>query len=1471
MSLGWRAKWLRLAAVLILVLGAQAALSGRALAAEGAPQAEKPQGGLVQALEDISSSIDVSGNIIWTASYAWGDPEGLKGTSYVLDDVVLKQQLRLVLSGELAEGVLLSAVLSNYDDDDVHIVEVSLERDGLKGRFGDFRLTSTNPYVVYNTSLRGLELYLTRKGLSGGVVFARVQGIPATKVFKAGLASELITYVDGGPYSPEPNSGGLTASSEGLFYYAAMGEFDDDLMSCAVRYGDPSDGSATRTLGELFDAYELGYLYKESDADDGVLQRDGFRELAAGSFVHVVPPAELGHGYVILRSHPYLILRNQIKALIAEYNQAHGLSGADAERYPFVEGSDTESQFLSELYEDHTWLIAIGVDGEPDAGVLDAGLASYRSSPGWPERRFYDLGRTDAEFGTVEVQLAQGHTYTSADLVAGLSYTVFHQEGLIELRYENGIGGGTSGDDPDALFSVYDLVRVSYKYRITGQVYALGISVAQGSEKVYVNDRLLERDKDYTIDYQAGIISLLCDVQPEDTVKIDYEYYRGGLGVFTEYQTNFYGGSLAWDPSGPLSLRLDVLRSQDVGEGLVESERARTMPNTHTVVGLSGKYDGKAVMAGFDLAYSHDVFPHDDNGRVHQPNEVTDILADRDSAGVEYVIFAHRNGLTAYNGTLFRSYGVGQGLAGWTVYDIASSDGGTDGYWYFATESGLTRLSKYHGAAGPFDWAANWERYYTSSGLPASQVLSVLVTPGGFSPVTTATGNVVWAGTTGGLAWAAEDGLESGGIVWTVADKSTNPEMIDEVVRALCQDPVTGDIYVGTENGLMVFDGFSFTTLIEGTAVNDIAVTSVPVPSASALVVFVATDEGIRYFEAGAQSPNDVRAFEDGPAGSPVTSLVHITDVSGVSGGSLWFGTLRGAYVSAIMPGEGQDPIALGVPQPVSGTEEWAVTAVRRQVHPDGAPAEASVWMGSAGKDIGGDVALMLWRMDPGGGSAESWDSEASGIDGEDQHRYQDIAEDGHTAVGYAGTVSGRYSAGSATVSASYQRIEPGFLPIGRRSRQDLEVWSVDGSYKVASYLTFSAGHSVRTSAQVLSPSSSGYPTTTATDRAVLDLSYLLDVGLEYSLQRTEDHEQWEGYDKERRAYVVSAEKTLFGDSLRLSASYENVDYSDLVREANSYAAHNVVATASYRFGRELFLDMNYRRPLKVAGVGPGQQETGLSDLTWSVKWYHGFSTGRLSASYTDFSRTRIPSGDEQGSASASVYFDAKSGSLAGARVTPRAGLRWSTTAPAVGSAYTTISGDGSVTVSGDEWWGRLRAEASKREYPGLDKSTLQRAVSGSFSYTALDRITPSLDFGWTVSDVDRPDLGRKTTETARAGLTLKLDLLDNFGLVLRAGWKSAEEATKLETVLSAGASASYAVSSRCTLSLGGGWDRTTRRTGGEDGTSESVLRLSTGFRWAVNSTWSLTADAGLIHGVPANPLEEYTTYTLTLGVRADL
>lgn len=1459
------------AAVLIFALAAQAALPGTTLAAQGAPEAGKSQGGIMQTLGDISSSIDVSGNIIWTASYAWGDPEGLKGTSYVLDDVVLKQQLRLVLSGELAEGLLLSAVLSNYEDDDVHIVEVTLKRDDIKGRFGDFRLTSTNPYVVYNTSLRGLELYITRKNLTGGVILARVQGIPATKVFKAGLASEVVRYIEGGPYSPEPDSGGLVASTEGLFYYPATGEFDDDLMSCAVRYGDPPDGSAARTLEELFNAYELGYLYKESDTDDGVLQQDGFRELKGESFVHVIPPGEPGHGYVILRSHPYLILRNQIKALIAEYNEARGLSGADAKRYPFVEGSDAEAQFLAELYEDHTRLIAIGVDGELDTGVLDADLSSYESSPGWSERRFYDLGRKEAEFGTVEVELAQGHTYTSADLVPGLTYTVFHQEGLIEVRYENGIDEGVSGEDPDALFSVYDLMRVRYKYRVTGQVYALGISVAQGSEKVYLNDRLLERGKDYTIDYQAGIVSLLCDVQPEDTIRIDYEYYRGGLGVFTEYQTNFYGGSLTWDPEGPLSLRLDVLRSQDVGEGLVEPERAKTMPNTHTVVGLSGKYDGKAVIASFDLAYSHDVFPYDDNSRVHQPNEVTDILADRDSAGVEYVLFAHRNGITAYDGSVFRSYGVGQGLAGWTVYDIASSDGGTDGYWYFATESGLTRLSKYHGAGGPFDWAANWERYYTSSGLPSSQVLSVLVTPGGFSPAVTTAGNVVWAGTAEGLAWVAEDDLGSDGTVWTVADKSTNPEMIGEMVRALCQDPVTGDIYVGTEDGLMVFDGFGFASLIEGTAINDIAITPGPVPGGSAPVVFVATDDGIRYFEAGAQSPSDVRAFEDGPAGLPILSLAYVDGGSGLGSGSLWFGTARGAYVSAVLPGEGGGPIVLGAPEAVSGTEEWAVTAVRRQVPPVGSPGETSVWMGSAGKEAGGDMTVMLWRMDPSGGPAASWDSAASGIDGEDLHRYRDIAADDHTAVGYAGTVSGRYTAGPATISASFQRIEPGFLPIGRRSRQDLEVWSVDGSYQATRNLTFSAGHSVRTSAQVLSPSSSGYPTTTATDRAAVDLSYPLDLGLEYSVQRTEDHEGWEGFDKERRTYVISAGKTLFGDSLRLSASYENVDYSDLVREANSYLAHNVTAAASYRFGRELFLDVSYRRPLKIVGQGSGQQQTGLSDLMWSVKWYHGFSMGRLSAAYTDYSRTRIPSGDEQGSATASVYFDAKAGSLAGVKVTPRAGLRWSATAPAVGSGYTTISGDGSLTVSGDGWWGRLRAEASKREYPELDKTTVDRTVSGSFSYTALGWVTPTLDFGWTASDVDRPDLGRKTTETARAGLALKLDLVDNLGLVLKAGWKTVEEPAKLETALTAGASASYAVSSRCTLSLGGEWNQTTRRIGDENGISESVLRLNTGLRWAVNATWSLTADAGLIHGEPADPFDEYTTYTLAVGVRADL
>ncbi|MBN1233690.1 MAG: hypothetical protein JXA60_10095 [Candidatus Coatesbacteria bacterium] len=84
----------------------------------------------------------------------------------------------------------------------------------------------------------------------------------------------------------------------------------------------------------------------------------------------------------------------------------------------------------------------------------------------------------------------------------------------------------------------------------SSSTYSLGqTSILEGSELVYVNDTLLKKDKDYSINYAAGIVTIFKPPGPNDKVKILFEFAtflaqssKTLLGFRTIY--NFFDESL---------------------------------------------------------------------------------------------------------------------------------------------------------------------------------------------------------------------------------------------------------------------------------------------------------------------------------------------------------------------------------------------------------------------------------------------------------------------------------------------------------------------------------------------------------------------------------------------------------------------------------------------------------------------------------------------------------------------------------------------------------------------------------------------------------------------------------------------------------------------------------------------------------------------------------------------------------------
>ncbi|MFQ5794958.1 MAG: two-component regulator propeller domain-containing protein [Candidatus Bipolaricaulia bacterium] len=922
--------------------------------------------------DDGSSNLKILGTKTWTLKYAWGDQEGIPGQDYARNQLLLDQSLGVDISGEIATGLSISAHLDDFSDENLQLITITLDTDNWKGRFGDFTFRPNNRYTVYNKSLKGAELTGALSEFSATGVISRIQGTSASKEFSGNSSSDITAFEPDASYSPRRDENDqLVADIEGLEFYGPLDDrFDSDFMEVRLRY--QTAGGASRSLKDLLMNYGLDYLYRESDTDDGVLAEGDTQEISSGVYVAITTLGE--EHYLLLKREALDLLRDQIQDFIREYNEKNELEGDAQKQYPWNEGTDPELLFLEELRDEHVQIEA-GSPPENTEALVATPLNSYS------RRRFYDLGHQEIELDTVtiEVKLTSSDSYQPIEQVRpDLDPFIFDEEGILEL-----LSGG--------LYAI----RTSYNYTISENVYVLGLSIVQGSEKVYLNDELLERDIDYTIDYEFGIVILFREVTIDDVLRIDYETFRGGLGGFTEYKSNFYGVSFGYQPTDRLSFNVDLLQLKDSPTPTVDPERATTMPNTHTVTGFTARYTGDAFDLNLELAYNHDEFPFDNNSKANQFNQIHDIFADPDPG--QTVFFAHRNGLTVYQTPSWTSYDVSDGLSGRTVYDI---DFDPD-RWFFATESGLTTLER---ELDPFPVVENWKRFHTSDGLPSSTIYTVFVDDDQ---------GELWVGTDAGFGKISLDILKDEGQTneWTIYDTEEYPEMLSDVILMI--EEYDNKMYLGTDAGLMSLDPpqTKFET-VSDEPVHDMAI-------GDDGNLYVATDSGVGFVDAtGWNSPTD---------GRPAYSVAY-------ENGRLWVGRDDGLY---------RNSVRLDL---ISGAADPKITALAA----DG----TTLWIGSEADSA---YELSIWRVETGLLDKE-YPDEDTGIAGEDQFRYQD-PDASIIDQGWAGRVDLDYRFDRGEVRASFERIEPSFTAIGWLNRLDQQRLSLAADYDITPKLSISASH----------------------------------------------------------------------------------------------------------------------------------------------------------------------------------------------------------------------------------------------------------------------------------------------------------------------------------------------------------------------------------------------------------------------------
>ncbi len=670
--------------------------------------------------------VELDGRKTWTVRYGVGDSLALAGASIGAGQLTLDQTMTVDFT---ASALSLFRVEGHFNDQEpasFQSLSLYADTENLHAVAGDFTAPDMAGFFAGSLTMKGARVDATWGDGSITGIASILSGTRDSRSFvgETAFGERLLA-------SPESSDGDTYLSSlEGLGHFELSELFVDDFTE--VRLGfDASSG-----LASVLDRYGVSELGAALPASSG-------RELKAAEFVVVGEDAQS----LLLEIEPSGLVREGIRDAIRKYNETDPETSLS---YPFVVGSDVESEFLGAL--------------KPSAVVSVGGEAHRLSDLGW--RRFYSLGQTKVEASSISAAVsADGHGFVAVTdpSLSGYSVTSFPTQGILEVAF------------PESFFvDVTAKLRVSFSYAVTGRTYALGASVIPGSERVTMAGRTLTRDEEYVIDYEFGLLSLLIEIGPSDPLAVEFERYSvSGSGAYTR---GFVGATTGTSLSDALSIDVYALRGADQQGSVDHPERVKIMPNVQTVVGVHGTVALPEFGGDFDIGYANDVFPYDDNARDRVANRIRAIAA---SADVAFV--GSNAGFAARIDGTWRTYDTPDGLSGREVRAIALDESSA----YFGTEGGLTVVEL--GGVSPLDKVANWSRYGKDDGLANVSVRALLLV-----------GDTLWIGTDGGIFRVAVDELANPD-AW-----SENEDPLLDEVRVLCLHE--GSLYAGTTEGLARVD-----------------------------------------------------------------------------------------------------------------------------------------------------------------------------------------------------------------------------------------------------------------------------------------------------------------------------------------------------------------------------------------------------------------------------------------------------------------------------------------------------------------------------------------------------------------------------------------------------------------------------------------------------------------------------------------
>ena len=912
-----------------------------------------------------TSSIEIDMNVGAVFRYGLGDgrrlsQQGYSSGFFYNQTFVIDARVDAEVVAPAPGNFALIAQVDNSKPDFLHSVQMIWDADNWHVEYGDFPMGRPGtPFAFSSRLLKGFkgDWYLSEK-VSISAIHSQVSGNLETRTYRGSTVESTLNYsfhTEGNQFVDQPYGTNLN----GLEYYELGTTYVEGFTD--VSFGFQIDPELLQLLQES----ELGFLFDKIAVDPEIT-------LNPELYYSIIPTEQ--EYFLALKIEYIAVLRELLFELIDDYNDESGLPIEQLQDYPFNQDTEFERAFLERLAT------------KTELRVNNLIFQTNDSS----NHRFYSLHIKDIVEESLIIEVTDGDDFVEITdpALVGYDATLYADIGVIELIFPN-----------DFFQNRDNRMRVTFSYnRSATPFFVLGFAVLRNSEKVFLNGQLLQRDIDYLMEYEQGVLVLIQNLGEDDELRIEYETARGGIFGFTEFGRSFTGLNFHSEPVEGFELDVDLMQAHDSLKSGVDLDALQTMPNTHTVLGISGKISSDIIQGEFDIGVSQNLFPTDNNMRANQLNFVHVIEVIEIEEHV-ITLIGHRNGLHVFDGVSWTNYGILEGLAGQEVFDI-EFDGNA---LYFGTSGGLTTLRINQGNPMPsFARKRNWSTYDERDGIPGTRINSVWVDR-----------DTIWVGTDQALGSVKLADIREFD-QWLYYQRSDNPEMPSNKILGIQETP--NAIYFGTDRGLFSIsrgnDDFSAVTAFQGLEVRDLVAVEEN--------LYVATDNGL--FEVTRQGI--------------VRTLVSDLEINSVAvlGDEVWYSADEGLV--GLESGR------------VRVTQGRPVTAI--------AAGPDSIWAGERADPE--TYFLFLYDVKRPSEYRLYQDVETQ-LDGRAENRFRDIPAEGHRDHGIFGRVILRKAIGNLVLQGSLEGITPQFSPVGGLNRQDHLRMNLTGTYPISPGIQMRAIH----------------------------------------------------------------------------------------------------------------------------------------------------------------------------------------------------------------------------------------------------------------------------------------------------------------------------------------------------------------------------------------------------------------------------